>query len=117
EIFIWSRCEDLATDKFPELHPFLNALPDGTVLDGELLSFQNGLPMPFNVLQTRIGRKTLNKKILEESPVAVIAYDCLEYNGEDIRTKTQAERRLILEALQRATLFPEKFNLSSLIDF
>jgi len=117
KIFIWSRGEDLSTDKFPELHPFLNALPDGTVLDGEILSFQNGLPMPFNVLQTRIGRKNLNKKILEDSPVAVIAYDCLEFNGQDIRTKTQAERRLILEALQRATLFPEKFNLSSLIDF
>ena len=48
--------------------------------------------MPFNVLQTRIGRKNLNKKILEESPVAVIAYDCLEFEGEDIRTKTQSER-------------------------
>ena len=117
EIFIWSRGEDLATDKFPELHPFLNALPDGTVLDGELLSFQNGLPMPFNVLQTRIGRKNLNKKILEESPVAVIAYDCLEYNGEDIRSKPQAERRLILERLQAATPFPEIFRLSALIPF
>ncbi|MDP9081194.1 MAG: ATP-dependent DNA ligase [Bacteroidota bacterium] len=117
EIFIWSRGEDLATDKFPELHPFLKALPDGTVIDGELLSFQNGLPMPFNVLQTRIGRKNLSKKILEESPVAVIAYDCLEYNGEDIRSKTQAERRLILEGLQAATPFPEIFRLSALIPF
>ncbi|MDB5131539.1 MAG: ATP-dependent ligase [Mucilaginibacter sp.] len=117
KIFIWSRGEDLATDKFPELHPFLNALPDGTVIDGEILSFQNGLPMPFNVLQTRIGRKNLNKKILEESPVAVIAYDCLEYNGEDIRTKTQAERRFTLEQLQAATPFPEIFRISALIPF
>src|SRR6201996_1208987 len=117
KIFIWSRGEDLATEKFPELHPFLNELPDGTVLDGEILSFQNGLPMPFNVLQTRIGRKNLNKKILEESPVAVIAYDCLEYKGEDIRYKTQSERREILEELQAATPFPEIFNISSLIPF
>jgi len=117
EIFIWSRGEDLATDKFPELHPFLNALPDGTVLDGELLSFKNGLPLSFNVLQTRIGRKNLTKKIFEESPVAVIAYDCLEYNGEDIRYKTQAERRLILEKLQAETPFPTLFNLSALIPF
>lgn len=116
-IFIWSRGEDLATDKFPELHPFLNDLPDGTVIDGEILSFQNGLPMPFNVLQTRIGRKNLNKKILEDSPVAVIAYDCLEYIGEDIRYKTQTERRLILEGLQSATSFPEIFNISALIPF
>ena len=117
KIFIWSRGEDLATDKFPELHPFLNALPDGTVLDGELLSFTNGQPMPFNVLQTRIGRKNLNKKILEESPVAVIAYDCLEYKGEDIRYKTQTERREILEALQAETPFPEMFHISALISF
>jgi DNA ligase-1 len=117
EIFIWSRGEDLATEKFPELHPFLNALPDGTVIDGEILSFQNGLPMPFNVLQTRIGRKNLSKKILEESPVALIAYDCLEYAGEDIRYKTQTERREILEQLQAATLYPEVFRISALIKF
>jgi DNA ligase-1 len=117
KIFIWSRGEDLATEKFPELHPFLNALPDGTVLDGEILSFQNGLPMPFNVLQTRIGRKNLSKKILEESPVALIAYDCLEHNGEDIRNKTQSERRNILENLQTTTPFPEIFRLSALIRF
>jgi DNA ligase-1 len=117
KIFIWSRGEDLSTDKFPELHPFLHALPDGTVIDGEILSFQNGLPLPFNVLQTRIGRKNLNKKILEESPVALIAYDCLEFEGQDIRTKTQAGRRLILESLQQATPFPAIFNISSLIAF
>ena len=117
EVFIWSRGEDLATEKFPELHPFLNALPNGTVIDGEILSFQNGRPMPFNVLQTRIGRKNLNKKILEESPVAVIVYDCLEYKGEDIRSKTQSERRVILEQLQGATPFPEVFRISALIPF
>ncbi len=117
KIFIWSRGEDLATEKFPELHPFLNALPDGTVIDGELLSFQNGLPMPFNILQTRIGRKNLTKKILEESPVAVIAYDCLEYDGEDIRYKTQSERRAILEGLQAVTPYPELLRISPLITF
>jgi DNA ligase-1 len=117
KIFIWSRGEDLATEKFPELHPFLNALPDGTVIDGEILSFQSGLPMPFNVLQTRIGRKNLSKKILEESPVVVIAYDCLEFKGEDIRSKTQSERRVILEGLQAETPHPETFRISALIGF
>jgi len=117
KIFIWSRGEDLATEKFPELHPFLSALPDGTVLDGEILSFRNGHPLPFNVLQTRIGRKNLNKKILEESPVAVIAYDCIEFNGEDIRSKPQAERRKILAQLQAETPFPEIFRISALINF
>jgi len=117
QIFIWSRGEDLATEKFPELHPFLNALPDGTVIDGEILSFRDGLPLPFNVLQTRIGRKNITKKILKESPVAVIAYDCVEYNGEDIRYKTQSERRILLEGLQEATPHPEIFRISALINF
>jgi len=117
KIFIWSRGEDLATDKFPELHPFLNELPDGTVIDGEILSFRDGQPLPFNVLQTRIGRKNLTKKILEDSPVALIAYDCLEFNGEDIRNKTQSERRELLEQLQDATSRPENFRISPLITF
>jgi DNA ligase-1 len=117
EIFIWSRGEDLATEKFPELHPFLKELPDGTVLDGEILSFRDGLPLPFNVLQTRIGRKNLSKKNLEESPVALIAYDCLEFAGHDIRTKTQTGRRQVLEGLQAATSYPEIFRISPLISF
>lgn len=117
EIFIWSRGEDLATEKFPELHPFLKELPDGTVLDGEILSFSNGLPLSFNVLQTRIGRKNLSKKMLEESPVALIAYDCLEFEGEDVRSKTQTERRQLLEQLQSATVYPEIFRISPLISF
>lgn len=117
EIFIWSRGEDLATDKFPELHPFLHGLPDGTVLDGEILSFSDNMPLPFNILQTRIGRKNLTKKILLESPVALIAYDCLEVDADDIRLKTQAERRAILESLHGNTRFPEIFRISPLIQF
>lgn len=116
-IFIWSRGEDLATDKFPELHPFLLQLPDGTVLDGEIICFKDGRPMPFNVLQTRIGRKNLSKKILEESPVALIAYDCLEYHGGDIRHQTQQQRRLLLEQLHASALHPDIFRLSEMIRF
>ncbi|MGI4803188.1 MAG: ATP-dependent DNA ligase [Janthinobacterium lividum] len=117
EIFIWSRGEDLATEKFPELHPFIQALPDGTVLDGELLTFKDELPLSFNLLQTRIGRKNLTKKILEENPVAFIAYDCLEVAGEDIRSKTQTERRAILEQLQHDTVFSPIFRVSPIINF
>ena len=117
KIFIWSRGEDLATEKFPELHPFLNALPDGTVLDGEILGFRNGLPLPFNALQTRIGRKNLSKKILQDSPVAVIAYDCLEYRAEDVRPKMQSERRKLLEKVHAEAPNSEFFRLSPLVGF
>ncbi|WP_158828690.1 ATP-dependent DNA ligase [Mucilaginibacter lacusdianchii] len=116
-IFIWSRGEDLATDKFPELHSFMQQWPDGTVVDGEILSFKEEHPLPFAILQTRIGRKTLTKKVLEEGPVALIAYDCLEYGGEDIRYKTQTERRQVLENLHQTTPYPEVFRISQLITF
>ena len=81
--FIWSRGEELVNDKFPEILEFLDQVPDGTVLDGELLAFQEGIPLPFSVLQTRITRKTLSKKVLLEAPVSFIAFDLLEWEGKD----------------------------------
>ncbi|HXI01307.1 MAG TPA: ATP-dependent DNA ligase [Sphingobacteriaceae bacterium] len=117
QLFIWSRGEDLATDKFPELHPFLLDLPSGTVLDGEAICFADNYPLPFNILQTRIGRKNLTKKILTDSPMAFIAYDCLEYNGEDIRHLKLFERRKVLEKLYQYNLFKDIFRLSAIVNF
>lgn len=97
EVFIWSRGEELVTEKFPELAEMALQLPDGSVLDGEILSFRNGKPLPFSILQTRIGRKNLSRKILEEAPVIFMAYDLLEYSGNDFRGKLMAERREKLE--------------------
>ncbi|WP_207533520.1 ATP-dependent DNA ligase [Desertivirga arenae] len=117
KIFIWSRGEELATDKFPELHPFLYDLPAGTVLDGEAICFVDGHPMPFNVLQTRIGRKNLSKKILAESPMAFIAYDCLEFAGDDIRSMPLAHRRSVLERLHILTEHKDIFRISPVVNF
>ncbi|MBE7178073.1 MAG: ATP-dependent DNA ligase [Mucilaginibacter polytrichastri] len=115
--FIWSRGEELSTDKFPELHPFMEMLPDGTVLDGEIVVWKNECIQPFNLLQTRIGRKNLPKKLLADCPVGFIAYDCLELDGEDIRAKSQSERRAELEKLQVKTAYPEFFRISPLVQF
>jgi DNA ligase-1 len=117
ELFIWTRGEDLATDKFPELHILKNVLPDGTVIDGEIVAYSNNKPMPFNVLQTRIGRKNLTKKILEDAPVAFIAYDLLEIKGKDIRQQTQQERRKLLEELYSTINSTEVFTISPLLNF
>lgn len=117
ELFIWTRGEELSTDKFPELHFLSEVLPDGTVLDGEIVTYSGGRPMPFNVLQTRIGRKNLSKKALEEAPVALLAYDILEANGVDIRGLTQEQRRAQLEAIHAGIPGQSYFNLSPLIDF
>jgi len=95
-LWIWSRGEELVTDRFPELHELENSLPDGTVIDGEIVVWK-GAVQPFALLQQRIGRKTLSKKILEDAPVAMLAYDLLEHQGDDWRNHTQAERRAQLE--------------------
>lgn len=99
QCWIWSRGEDLITDRFPELVALAEHLPDGTVLDGEILVWRDGCVQPFALLQTRIGRKSLSKKTLAETPAAFMAYDLLEQAGEDLRGLPLRERRARLEAL------------------
>src|SRR5437868_1913212 len=97
--FLWSRGEELITDRFPELSGVWAALPEGTVLDGEVLAFSAGAPMPFSVLQRRIGRQKLSPKILAEAPAAFMAYDVLELVGADLRERPLRDRREKLAAL------------------
>ena len=117
EIYIWSRGEELITDKFPELLILKEHLPEGTVLDGELICFGETKPLSFNILQTRIGRKNLTKKILEEAPAAFIAYDIMEFGGKDVRNEEQQTRRKILEGIVDSIGIPPIFKLSPLLEF
>ncbi|MDB6050676.1 MAG: ATP-dependent ligase [Pseudomonas sp.] len=121
-LWIWSRGEELVTDRFPELHSLASCLPDGSVIDGEIVVWktpsvelkgdeefalgsaeiadrQQPSVQPFALLQQRIGRKTLGKKILQDVPVVVLAYDLLEWQGHDWRSRPQHERRTQLEIL------------------
>ena len=119
-LWIWSRGEELVTDRFPELHSLVQCLPDGTVIDGEIVvwkapqaapdseaefALDSDAPQaspsvqPFALLQQRIGRKTLGKKILADVPVVILAYDLLEWEGHDWRSRPQHERRAQLEIL------------------
>jgi DNA ligase-1 len=98
-VWIWSRGEELVTDRFPEIVALARPLPDGTVLDGEIVVWKDGRVASFALLQQRIGRKLLNKKVLADAPVVFIAYDILEEGGADIREQPQFERRRRLEAL------------------
>jgi DNA ligase-1 len=97
--FIWSRGEELMTDRFPDLAPLTDFLPQGTVLDGELVAWDSTAPLPFNALQKRIGRKTVPKKLLKEAPVILLAYDLLEDAGQDLRQQPFRARRSRLDAL------------------
>lgn len=91
--FLWSRGEELVTDRFPEIAAAAEWLPDGTVLDGEIMPWANGAPLSFAQLQRRIGRKSLGAKLLEEVPVVLVVYDLLEVAGEDVRDRPLAWRR------------------------
>jgi DNA ligase 1 len=99
-VWLWSRGEELISEGFPDALVALASLPDGTVLDGELLVWPEGAeqPAPFALLQKRLNRKVLGKKLLADAPVRFVAYDLLEDGGVDLRTLPQRERRALLEA-------------------
>lgn len=102
EVFIWSRGEDLMTERFPEVTAAAAELPDGTVLDGEILPWLDGRVLPFTELQKRIGRKNLSAKMLAEVPIILQVYDLLEFDGRDLRELDFRSRREMLEGLMRS---------------
>ena len=126
-LWVWSRGEELVTERFPELHSLAQCLPDGTVIDGEIVVWKapDTVPavegefaldsdaeapapwvQPFALLQQRIGRKTLGKKILGDAPVVVLGYDLLEWQGHDWRSRPQHERRAQLDQVIQASQSP-----------
>jgi ATP-dependent DNA ligase len=115
KVWVWSRGEELVTERFPEIEALARDLPDGTVLDGEIMVWKEqavdppgtfiGRPAPFSLLQQRIGRKTLTKKVLGDAPVTFMAYDLLEEGRQDVRALPQSERRARLEGVLQGTRF------------
>lgn len=115
EVFLWSRGEDLINESFPDLVAAGAELPNGTVVDGELLIDNDGMPAPFHKLQKRLGRKKPSAKLQTELPAVLRLYDILESEGEDIRKRSFSERRNLLETFSRK--LPGKLQLSSYLDF
>jgi len=96
ETWLWSRGEELITRRFPEIVAAASHLPDGTVLDGEVLAFADGRPLPFSALQQRIGRVKQVAQVMRAVPVVFVAYDVLERDGVDMRHAPMTERRAAL---------------------
>ena len=115
ELFVWSRGEDLLTDKFPEFEPLRLALPNGTVLDGEILPWKDR-PLPFQLMQTRIGRKKITAKHLKDAPLVMVCFDLLEWEGRDLRDQPLVERRKLLEKMLQ-TIRSEALILSEAMNF
>ncbi len=103
EVFLWSRGEERLTERFPDLVVPAGHLPDGTVLDGEIVIKRDGVVQPFAVLQTRIGRTNLSAKVLRDSPAVFLAFDLIEWGGEDWRERSLRERREVLAQLLGAS--------------
>lgn len=99
ETWLWSRGEELLRGRFPEIEEAAAILPDGTVLDGEVLPWQSGAPLPFALLQRRITRKSVTAQVRQQCPVVLMTYDLLELDGVDLRARPLAERRMALGAL------------------
>jgi len=147
QTFVWSRGEELVTDHYPEIVEMSAWLPEGTVMDGELLPWDplpgppplqdlrlqtgagdplpdppperlgiqvEGRVLPFAQLQRRIGRKTLDKKLLNEVPVIFMAYDLLEIDGQDLRSRPLSDRRERLAGLV-SRVHQERLKLSPLV--
>jgi DNA ligase-1 len=99
DVLLWTRGDELVTSTFPEVADVGHALPDGTVLDGEILAWRGEQPELFARLQRRLGRKTVSARMRADNPVAFIAYDLLEWRGEDWRLHILRERRRQLESV------------------
>jgi len=112
---VWSRGEELVTERFPELAAAGALVPDGTVIDGEIVVMKDGNVAPFAALQTRIGRKLLSARILASAPVVLLAYDLLEDHGQDLRNIPQHERRSRLARVVAAANAPA-LQLSPLVE-
>jgi DNA ligase-1 len=98
-VHLWSRGEELITHRFPEIAAAATRLPDGTVLDGEVLAFRHDRPLPFSMLQQRIGRQKQVAQLARTVPVVFMTYDILEDAGLDIRALPLQERRARLETV------------------
>jgi DNA ligase-1 len=114
QTFLWSRGEELVTERYPEIAAIGDLLPDGTAIDGELLPWRDERPLPFAELQRRIGRKSITRAILTQVPVIVMAYDVLEFNSEDIRAWPLAQRRSTLTTLVE-TIDSRQLRLSPIV--
>jgi len=116
QTFLWSRGEELVTERYPELAAVGDALPGGTVIDGEILPWRDDTPLPFAQLQRRIGRKTVSRSILADVPVVLMAYDLLEHAGEDARRRPLEERRALLADVVAASPYPSRLLLSPTVE-
>lgn len=117
ELLLWTKNGELVTEKFPELHDVTSYLPNGTVLDGEITAYRNGMPLQYNILQNRLLKTRLTKASISESPAVFVVFDILEHKGQDIRNKELHERRKVLDDIISNTGIQNTIYSSPLLEF
>jgi DNA ligase-1 len=110
---LFSRTGDDISGAFPDV---METLPEGVVLDGELLVVRGGEVAPFNDLQQRLNRKTVTPAMLKSHPAHIRLYDMLFEGGEDLRPLPFLARRERLEDWHKKDS-PSRTDVSAIIDF
>ena len=98
KVKLFSRTMDEIVE-FHELPPALAALPGDFLMDGEVVGWRHGRPIPFTELQQRLGRKEPDLWLPLEIPVCFFAFDLLYADGVALFDEPLVERRRRLEAL------------------
>jgi DNA ligase-1 len=114
---IWSRGEEIINASFPEILQIVDHLPAGTVVDGEILAWEDDHPLPFALLQRRIGRKQVQPMLWPDVPLTFMAFDLLERDGRDLREHPQDVRRAALEKLVSTLPTQLPLQLSPSVEF
>jgi len=96
---IFSRRGNEVSGQFPEIVEDLLKLDHNFILDGEVLGFKDGRPLPFSKLQQRLQRKHVDSKIIEEVPLMLFVYDILFLDGEPLYKKPLLERKKAIEGI------------------
>ncbi len=100
ELFLWTSEEELVTDKFPEFESLKNILPEETVIEGVILCYNKGKPLPPDYLKSRSGRKNAGRKTLPAYPAVFTAFDIFEYKGNDVRSRSLTERKELISNIK-----------------
>ena len=106
-LFIQSRDLRPLDRYFPELHDaLLERLPDDIVVDGEIvIATPEGLD--FDALQLRLHPAASRvEKLAKATPSSFVAFDLLAFDGQDVRSRPQDERRRLLEQALRGVAPP-----------
>jgi len=100
QVRIYSRTLDDVTHRFPEIEAPALVMNHAAILDGEIVAYSDRI-LPFAVIQTRLGRKKISQKLLDEAPVAFFAFDLLYLDGAVLFELPLRERLSKLRSIVR----------------